>query len=238
MTDHPSQREAIPSPNIWHHPDVYEIENNGVDPDGVVWAAMRDVRSWDGADVLDVGCGSGFHLPFFAQTARRVIGVEPYEPLVRAAQARCRAQQLSETVVDIRPGLAESLPVESASVDVAHARWAYFFGGGCEPGLAELERVMRPGGVAFVVDNDASRSTFGAWFRESLPSYDPVGVERFWERKGFTSRSVSMRWAFETRADFEAVVRIEFEPGLADRILAGHQGNGVDYAVYVRHRRY
>lgn len=97
---------------------------------------------------------------------------------------------------------------------------------------------MRPGGVAFVVDNDASRSTFGAWFRESLPSYDPVGVERFWERKGFTSRSVSMRWAFETRADFEAVVRIEFEPGLADRILAGHQGNGVDYAVYVRHRRY
>jgi hypothetical protein len=60
---------AIPSPNIWHHEDTYEIENRGVDPDGVLWDAMRAVRSFDGADVLDIGCGSGFHLPHFALTA-------------------------------------------------------------------------------------------------------------------------------------------------------------------------
>ena len=59
-----------------------------------------------------------------------------------------------------------------ASVDVAHARWAYFFGPGCEPGLRELARVVRRGGAAFVIDNDATRSTFGAWFRRELPRYD------------------------------------------------------------------
>ena len=61
-----------------------------------------------------------------------------------------------------------------------HARWASFFGPGpgCEPGLAELDRVLRRGGTAFVIDNDASRSTFGAWFRRSLPRRDQQAVRR------------------------------------------------------------
>ena len=198
---------------------------------------MRQVRDWAGADVLDIGCGSGFHLPHFARTAHSVIGVEPHEPLTRMAQERVHDAAL-DAAVEVRLGAAESLPVEAGSIDVAHARWASFFGAGCEPGLAELERVMRPGGVAFVIDNDASRSTFGGWFRRALPSYDPIGVERFWRRMGFTSEPVSMRWQFETRADFEAVVRIEFSAEQAARILAEHSGTGVDYAVFVRHRRY
>lgn len=237
MTQEDSPYTAIPSPNIWITPSTYEIENRGVDPDGAIWAAMRQVRDWQAADVLDIGCGSGFHLPFFASTARSVIGVEPHPPLVDAARARVADAGLGASV-EVRAGGAENLPVEADSVDVAHARWAYFFGAGCEPGLAELDRVMRPGGVAFVVDNDASRSTFGAWFRQALPSYDPVGVERFWRRVGFTSAPVMMRWEFDSRADFEAVVRIEFTPANADRILAEHEGAGVDYAVFVRWRRY
>lgn len=35
---------GIPSPNIWHHPKVYEIENRAVDPDGVIEPAMQAVR--------------------------------------------------------------------------------------------------------------------------------------------------------------------------------------------------
>ena len=57
--------------------------------------------------------------------------------------------------VEVRQGTAQRLPVPDSSIDVMHARWAYFFGPGCEPGLAELDRVMRRGGTAFVIDNDA-----------------------------------------------------------------------------------
>ncbi|GAB3588003.1 class I SAM-dependent methyltransferase [Calidifontibacter terrae] len=226
---------AIPSPNIWNNPDIYEIENRGVDPDGAIWAAMRSVRDWSGAQVLDIGCGTGFHLPYLAQTAASVIGVEPHEPLVRRAQDRTRALH---PIVDVRPGGAEMLPVENSSIEVMHNRWAYFFGGGCEPGLAELDRVMAPGGVAYVVDNDASRSTFGEWFRQAWPSYDPVSVERFWDRQGWSKIPVQMRWAFDSRADFEAVVGIEFDAQQTERILASHAGNEVDYAVWVRYRRF
>jgi SAM-dependent methyltransferase len=216
-----------PSPNIWNTPGIYEIENRGVDPDGAIEAAMRAVRGWSGARLLDIGCGSGFHLPRLAADARTVVGVEPHPPLV--ALARRRTARLAN--VEVRAGTAQALPVADASIDVAHARWAYFFGPGCEPGLRELGRVMRRGGVAFVIDNDATRSTFGRWFRRALPEYDPVAVERFWSRQGFHRMPVDMRWEFGTRADFEAVVRIEFAPDVADAVLAEHPGCSVDYAV-------
>ncbi|GLY88527.1 hypothetical protein Airi02_064560 [Actinoallomurus iriomotensis] len=213
---------------------MYELENLAADPDGRIEEAMRAVRTWDGATVLDIGCGTGFHLPRFARTAAKVLGVEPHEALATAARRR-----VADTPgVAVRVGAAQALPVPPASVDVAHARWAYFFGPGCEPGLAELDRVMRRGGAAFVIDNDATRSTFGSWFRRWLPSYDPVAVERFWSRHGFSRTPIDMSWRFADRAALEAVLRIEFPADLATAFLAEVPGCEVDYAVNLWWRRY
>jgi ubiquinone/menaquinone biosynthesis C-methylase UbiE len=225
---------VIPSPNIWHRPDTYELENQAVDPDRLIESAMRAVRGWAGAHVLDIGCGTGFHLPRFAETAAKVTGVEPHRRLAELARHRVR----SLPQVTVREGVAQRLPVPDASVEVAHARWAYFFGPGCEPGLSELARVVRRGGAAFVVDNDATRSTFGGWFRRLLPGYDPAVVERFWATRGWTRRPLEICWRFDRRADLEAVVRIEFPPPLAEEIIAGHDGLEVDYAVNLWWRRY
>lgn len=219
----------IPSPNIWNHPDLYEIENLGIDPEGLIEATMAGIHDWSGQRVLDLGCGSGFHLSRFARTASTVVGVEPREPL--AALASRRISQLSLTNASVLEGAAQKLPLADDSVEMVHARWAYFFGPGCEPGLAEVGRVLRPGGTAFVIDNDASRSTFGTWFRRAMPAYDPVAIERFWARQGWSRESLDIRWSFGSRADFESVVRIEFTEALADEILAEHEGSGVDYAV-------
>jgi len=219
---------AIPSPNIWKHTATYELENHAVDPDGLLWSAMRARADWAGAVVLDLGCGTGFHLPAFAQTASRVIGVEPHPDLLALAARRTRALEH----VSLLPGTAQSIPLPDASVDAVHARWAYFFGPGCEPGLAELDRVVRRGGTALVIDNDGSRSTFGGWFRRGYPHLpDPATIERFWATRGWTRTPVDMGWRFETRADLEAVVRIELDPATAKAVLAEHDGVEVDYAV-------
>jgi len=213
---------------------VYELENLAADPDGSIEQAMRAVRTWDDATVLDIGCGTGFHLPRFARTAAKVLGGEPHEGL--AAAARRRVAGLPG--VAVRIGAAQSLPLPAASVDVAHARWAYFFGPGCEPGLTELGRVMRRGGAAFVLDNAATRSTFGSWFRRWLPKYDPDAVERFWARQGFSRTPVDMSWRFSDRAALEAVLRIEFPAALAEEFLSEVSGCAVDYAVNLWWRRY
>ncbi|WP_183094264.1 class I SAM-dependent methyltransferase [Nocardioides stalactiti] len=225
---------AVPSPNIWHHTATYEVENRAADPDGRLWAAMESQASWRDRTVLDLGCGTGFHLPSFAATAARVVGVEPHPALVRLAQRRTRSLSTVEVVV----GTAQQIPLPDASVDVVHVRWAYFFGPGCEPGLAELDRVVRRGGTAMVIDNDGGRSTFGAWFRRGYPHLPaPDDIERFWSARGWTRTPVDMGWRFESRADLEAVVRIELKPEVADEVLREHAGLEVDYAVnlWTRH---
>ena len=228
---------AVPSPNIWHHPETYELENRSVDPDRHIEAAMADVlgdAGWAGRDVLDLGCGTGFHLPRWAREARHVYGVEPHPAL--AAVAARRTSRLGN--VTVLPGTAQRVPLAPATVDVMQARWAYFFGPGCEPGLRELDRVMRRGGTAFVVDNDASRSTFGSWFRIGYPSVRPDEVERFWSTHGWQRRELDVVWRFGTRKELESVVRIEFSPEVADEVLTGHDGTEVDYAVNLWWRRY
>ncbi len=224
------------SPNIWDSPEVYEVENLGIDRAGVIEATMARIHPLEGARLLDIGCGTGFHLPHFASLGATVVGVEPHRPL--AARARNRLRDMGIRCAAVAVGSAETLPLADRSVDVTHARWAYFLGPGSEPGLAELDRVMRPGGTAYVIDNDATRSTFGAWFRDAYPTYDPVAVQRFWQRRGWQREPLVIRWDFDTRTDFEAVVGIEFPKTAADRILAEHAGTGVDYAVNLWWRRF
>jgi SAM-dependent methyltransferase len=220
---------AIPSPNIWHWPEVYERENLAQDADGVLWAALRAVAPWAGLDVVDVGCGDGFHLPRFAEEARSVVGVEPHPPLVERARARG---------VEVLRGGAEALPLPDASADVVHARTAYFFGEGCEPGLAEAERVLRPGGILAIVDLDFTVPPYGDWLRADLPRYDPAAVERFFARQGFTQQRVTSTWRFPDRGTLEAVLRIEFAPATADRAIAETPGLAlpVGYRLHTRRR--
>jgi SAM-dependent methyltransferase len=223
-----------PSPNIWYTPEIYELENRAADPHDRITSAMREIGDWTGRTVLDIGCGSGFHLPLWAATAERVVGVEPHPPLVALARRRTR----SLANVRVLEGAAELLPVPSSSADVVHARWAYFFGPGSEPGLRELDRVVRRGGTAFVIDNDATRSTFGGWFRRGYPEVDPVAVERFWSMHGWRRRPIEMGWSFASREDLEAVVRIELPPEAAEEALASHTGTTVDYAVNLWWRQF
>jgi SAM-dependent methyltransferase len=224
----------VPSPNIWHWPDVYEQENRAQDVTGAIWAALREAIDWAGADVIDIGCGTGFHLPMFAATARAVVGVEPHPPLVR--RARDRVAELPGVRV-VEAG-AEQVPLPDASADLVHARTAYFFGPGCEPGLVEADRLLRPNGLLAIVDLDVSRPPYGDWLRADVPHYDPAAVERFFDRQGFTLRRVDTEWRFPDRASLEASLGIEFSAPVARRAIAATDGVTlpVSYRVHTRRR--
>lgn len=183
--------------------------------------------------MLDVGCGDGFHLPVFAVDAASVVGVEPYPPLVDRARRRVgdRARVLEAG--------AAALPLPDRSVDLVHARTAYFFGPGCEPGLVEAERVLRPGGALAIIDLDATVSPYGDWMRADIPHYDPVRAERFFARQGFSTHRVPTRWRFPDRATCEAVLRIEFSRDVAERAIRQTPGTTVPvaYRLHVRRKR-
>lgn len=225
---------TLPSPNIWYWPEIYEIENRAQDVHGAIWAALRAECDWAGRDVLDVGCGDGFHLPVFAAAARSVLGVEPHRPLVR--RARDRVAGLAN--VSVLPGGAGRLPVPDASVDLVHARTAYFFGRGCEPGMAEADRVLRAGGALAIVDLDVGRTPYGDWMRADLPDYDLVDIEAFFAEQGFRCRKVLTEWRFADAASLASVLRIEFSERVAERAIIEATGLSipVGYRIHVREK--
>lgn len=221
----------LPSPNIWRWPHLYEVENRAQDSTGALWAAVEEVAPVAGLDVLDVGCGAGFHLPrLVGAGARSVVGVEPHPPLVELARTRTA----DDDRIRVLAGQGEALPLPDVSIDVVHARTACFFGPGCEPALAQAQRVLRRGGVLVVVDLDATRSPYGGWMREDLPRYDPVAAERFFTGRGFGLRRVDTTWRFEGRGDLEAVLGIEFSPEVAARAVARTVGLTVEVAYRVQ----
>lgn len=103
-----------PAPNQGGDPALYEVENRALDPQGLVLDAMRGAAPWAGRTLLDLGCGSGFWLPGYADEAAEVIGVEPDPgllPLARARDPRAR----------VLPGSAEHIPLSDRGGLVATA---------------------------------------------------------------------------------------------------------------------
>jgi SAM-dependent methyltransferase len=227
-------RAAFPdwrfAPNIGGRPDVYEIENRALDPSGHLLAAMRRLAPWDGRRLVDLGCGTGFWLPGYAGDAARVIGVEP-DPALRARAAdRIRDLPRAEVI----PGSAERLPLPDRSVDVVHARFAYFLspgivaGAGGAPGdagLAEVMRVLAPGGTLIVVDNDYRWGEFAGLLAAGSkvpPQRLADGIDAWWRERGATRHEVRSQWSFARRADLAAVLDIEVPATVARAWLARH----------------
>ncbi len=97
-------------------------------------------------DVLDVGCGAGFGAALLARSARSVIGVGDAPP-IEGWPANLRFIQ----------GDLAAMPVASASVDLVLAFAAPATDQ--DQGLAEIRRVLRPGGLALIAvqpDSEAS----------------------------------------------------------------------------------
>jgi len=216
-----------PAPNQGGNVDLYEVENRALDPDGHVLAAMRARAPWAGRTLLDLGCGSGYWLGGYAGEAAEVIGVEPDPRLLPLAAARDpRARVLH--------GSAEHVPLRDQSVDVVHARFAYFFPPGCDAGLAEVMRVLRPGGTLVVVGNDLRAGEFAELLRAAAGALVPGGGEEtdaWWAARGADRTTVRSRWRFSSRAEFEAVLRMEFPLKVADPWLAARRGAlGLSYS--------
>jgi SAM-dependent methyltransferase len=215
------------APNQGGNIELYEVENRALDPDGHLLAAMRARAPWAGRTLLDLGCGSGYWLSGYADEAAEVIGVEPDPRLLPLAADR-------DSRVRVLHGSAERIPLPDQSVDVVHARFAYFFPPGCDAGLAEVMRVLRPGGALVVIGNDLRAGEFAELLRAAEGALVPGGGEEtdaWWAARGAERVTVRSWWRFTSRADFEAVLRMEFPLKVADPWLAAHPGAlGLSYS--------
>jgi ubiquinone/menaquinone biosynthesis C-methylase UbiE len=109
---------------------------------------MVDRFPLQGKVVVDVGSGTGISTLKLAEHASFVIGIEIEEAMIAVATENARKQGVDN--VRFERGDAEHLPFEDNSVDAAIA--ITLAGGDVAKVAAEMERVVRPGGLVLRAD--------------------------------------------------------------------------------------
>jgi demethylmenaquinone methyltransferase / 2-methoxy-6-polyprenyl-1,4-benzoquinol methylase len=192
----------------------------------IVATRVREKVSSSSARVLDVACGTGdLSLTLFEITGARVVGADFCRPMLEIA-----AHKTSNRLPLIE-GDALNLPFRDGSFEVATIAFGLRNLASVEGGLAELRRVLKPGGWVAVLEcskpaNAMMRPLFDLYFTKVLPllgglisgsrtaySYLPASVQKFPDQQRL---SLLMQ-----QAGFE---QVQFE-NLTGGIAALHMGH-------------
>lgn len=111
--------------------------------------ALADVSG----EVLEIGFGSGTNLPYYPDAVTKVIAVEPSPTGRRLAARRIAAAPMPVEFVGL---VGESIPLPDSSVDHAVSTWTLCSVGDTAAVLAEVQRVLRPGGSLFFLEHGLS----------------------------------------------------------------------------------
>jgi ubiquinone/menaquinone biosynthesis C-methylase UbiE len=135
----------------WKTPDLYEelIEGEQLHP-GIFQQLEPDIHD---KVVLDAGAGSGratFECVRYG--ARKVYAVEPSPGLLHILQKKIASQAECCCILPLQ-GRFDKLPLTDDSVDTALSCSAFTSdpAQGGEPGLAEFQRVIKPGGKIVII---------------------------------------------------------------------------------------
>ena len=103
-----------------------------------------------GLRVADIGTGTGSMLPQLAEIASTITAVDLSTEMLRRAKAR--AKKLGLDNVNFLKGDLGALPIETASMDAAFAVLVLHHAPSPAQAVAEMARILRPGGTLVVVD--------------------------------------------------------------------------------------
>lgn len=116
--------------------------------------------------VLEIGIGSGRNLPFYdPETVASVIGVDPDATMLKLGGKRF---QQARVPLDVRAGVAENLPLENQSIDTALIAYTLCSLPAPSAALAEVKRVLKPGGQILFCEHGRSQNEGVARMQDRL----------------------------------------------------------------------
>lgn len=134
---------------------------------GILFPHLKGRLRGDERLVVDFGCGPGRFSPDLAEaTGARVVAVDPIQSLLDLAPAHRRVEY--RRIEDGR------IPVDSGTADVV---WICLVLGtiteddALRDTAAEIQRVLRPGGLIFLVENTAAKKSLPHFRFRSIEEY-------------------------------------------------------------------
>jgi ubiquinone/menaquinone biosynthesis C-methylase UbiE len=148
------------------HPEDAELDALSADHRGLILPLLAAQLEGSEEVVLDLGCGVGrFTDDLAGLVGGRAVGVDPTPELLALAEATPRTTY--------RHLVADVLPLVDDEVDVVFT--SMVLGGiPAEPlaaTLAEVRRVLRPGGLVFLVESVGEPSDGGTWSSRTVAGY-------------------------------------------------------------------
>jgi ubiquinone/menaquinone biosynthesis C-methylase UbiE len=151
MDDHLRAISRVYGPETW---DVYDVLDRSLDPRGPeAMLALAIERLTPASVVLDVGCRDGSHLiELVRATGATGVGIDPSSRFVERAQGAVAEAGLEDRI-QVAEAVMQDIPWPDDSFDLVWCRDVIEVVEPLEAAVAEVARVLRPGGhlVVFTV---------------------------------------------------------------------------------------
>ena len=144
-------------------------------------------------DVLELGCGGGINMEFYDPSQiDSFSGIDPSPKLLAMSRAAAMARGMD---ADIKGGVGEAMPFADASFDTVVTTFTLCSVNEQAAVLAEIRRVLRPGGTALFLEHGAAPDAEVAkWQRRIEPVWKRIGgnchltrqISGAYETAGFT----------------------------------------------------
>jgi ubiquinone/menaquinone biosynthesis C-methylase UbiE len=150
---------GVPEDYWLDHPAVYRVKRAHLGSLGLIPPKS--------AFILDAGCGPGTYGIILAQEGGTVVGIDISFQAMQMARERAHRKSVNFVAL---VGDMEALPFKDSAFDVCFCGWALHHLPNIDIAVANLRRVLRPGGrVAWVEPNESNLIMRFSRFIEDLP---------------------------------------------------------------------